>query len=213
MRHILSITCLFLCTTVIAQQKHALIVAVGKYMPGSNISPIASVNDIKYIKAALYKNGFPSKQIDSLKDAQATKAAILRSLDALAAKVNKDDIVLIHFSMHGQQIRDQKETGRDEDDGFDEALIPYDVKKPQYFPGVYTGENHLRDDDLAPKLNAIRNKLGSNGSLLVLIDACHSGTATRASEFAISRGEPQPFLDPENPMETFIARPLKDNFF
>ncbi len=213
MRKIIFIAALLVSTTAFAQQKHALIVAVGKYMPGSNISPIASVNDIKYIKAVLDKNGFPASQIDSLKDAQATKAAILRSLDALAARVNKNDIVLIHFSMHGQQIRDQKDAGRDEDDGFDEALIPYDVKKPQYFPGVYTGENHLRDDDLAPKLNAIRNKLGADGSLLVLIDACHSGTATRASELAISRGEPQPFLDPENPMETFIARPLKDNFF
>ncbi len=213
MRKIFFITTLLISFTSFAQQKHALIVAVGKYMPGSNIPPIASVNDIKYIKAVLDKNGFPASQIDSLKDAQATKAAILRSLDALAARVNKNDIVLIHFSMHGQQIRDQRNEGRDEDDGFDEALIPYDVKKPQYFPGVYTGENHLRDDDLAPKLNAIRNKLGADGSLLVLIDACHSGTATRASELAISRGEPQPFLDPENPLETFIARPLRDNFF
>lgn len=116
--------------------------------------------------------------------------------------------------MHGQQIRDQKEgLGKDEDDGLDEALVPYDVKKPQYYPGVYTGENHLRDDDLGLRFTSIRNKIGKEGSLLVLIDACHSGTATRASEFMISRGEPVPFLDPENPMETTVSLPVKDNFF
>lgn len=191
----------------------ALIVAVGNYLPGSKIAPIASLNDIKYIKAALKINGFPAKNIDTLKDVNATKAAILKALDVLAAKAAKGDVVLIHFSMHGQQIRDQRDAGKDEDDGLDEALLPYDVKKPQYFPGVYTGENHLRDDDLGPKLIAIRNKLGNQGSLLVLIDACHSGTATRAMEFTSSRGEPVPFYDPENPMESTINLPSKDNFF
>jgi len=195
-----------------AQKKLALIVSVGTYMPGSKIPPIASINDIKYIKAVLKNNGFTANHIDTLKNAKATKAAILKGLDALAIKAGKGDVVLVHFSMHGQQIRDQRDAGKDEDDGWDEALLPYDVKKPQYYPGVYTGENHLRDDDLAPKLNAIRNKLGSEGSLLVLIDACHSGTATRASEFAISRGEPVPFLDPENPIENTVNLPLKDNF-
>jgi len=183
-------------------------------MPSSGIPAIASLNDIKYIKAVLHNNGFLEKDIDTLKDSQATKAAILRALDALARKAKKGDIVLIHFSCHGQQIRDQKtiEAGKDEDDGYDEALLPYDVKKPQYYPGVYTGENHLRDDDLGPKLITIRNSLGNKGSLLVLLDACHSGTATRAMEFTSSRGEPIPFYDPENPLEAKIELP-DDHFF
>ena len=182
-------------------------------MPSSGIPAIASLNDIKYIKAVLHNNDFSEKDIDTLKDSQATKAAILKALDALARKAKKGDIVLIHFSCHGQQIRDQKtiEAGKDEDDGYDEALLPYDVKKPQYYPGVYTGENHLRDDDLGPKLITIRNSLGNKGSLLVLLDACHSGTATRAMEFTSSRGEPIPFYDPENPLEAKIE--LSDDHF
>ncbi len=182
-------------------------------MPSSGIPAIASLNDIKYIKAVLHNNEFSEKDIDTLKDSQATKAAILKALDALARKAKKGDIVLIHFSCHGQQIRDQKtiEAGKDEDDGYDEALLPYDVKKPQYYPGVYTGENHLRDDDLGPKLITIRNSLGNKGSLLVLLDACHSGTATRAMEFTSSRGEPIPFYDPENPLEAKIE--LSDDHF
>ena len=205
--------CLSIC--VFPQKKFALIVAVGNYMPNSNIPPIASLNDVKYIKAVLHNNGFLEKDIDTLQDSKATKAAILKALDDLAAKAKKGDIVVIHFSCHGQQIRDQKTVaeGKDEEDGYDEALIPFDVKKPQYFPGVYTGENHLRDDDLGPKLIAIRNVLGKNGSLLVLLDACHSGTATRALEFTSSRGEPVPFNDPENPLEANIHLPTEDHFF
>jgi hypothetical protein len=209
---LLLILCSTLCAT--AQKKLALIVAIGNYMPSSGIPAIASLNDIKYIKAILHNNGFSEKDIDTLKDSQATKAAILKALDALARKAKKGDIVLIHFSCHGQQIRDQKtiEAGKDEDDGYDEALLPYDVKKPQYYPGVYTGENHLRDDDLGPKLITIRNSLGNKGSLLVLLDACHSGTATRAMEFTSSRGEPIPFYDPENPIEAKMDLP-DDHFF
>lgn len=182
-----------------------MIVAVGDYAPGSKIPPIASVNDVKYIKSALKKNGFQEKNIDTLINAKATKAAIIKRLTLLAEKAKRNDIVFIHFACHGQQIRDQKtiELGKDEDDGYDEALLPYDAKA-RYSPTGYKGEKHLRDDDLYPKLMAIRRKIGMQGSLLVLFDACHSGTGTRSESFATSRGEPVPFPDPENPLDPDI---------
>lgn len=200
-----------------SQNKLALIVAIGDYPASSKIRPIASVNDVKYIRASLLKNGFAEKNIDTLINSQATKAGILKSLDQLAAKAKKNDIVVIHFSCHGQQIRDQKtvEEGKDEDDGYDEALIPYDAL-PKYNPTGYHGENHLRDDDLYPKVTAIRQKLGANGSLLIMLDACHSGTGTRDESFAVTRGEPIPFSDPENPLDSVVnlsAAEAKQGFF
>jgi hypothetical protein len=202
-------------TALNAQQKRALIVAVGNYPKESGISPIASLNDIKYIKSVLTNNQFLLKDIDTLKDAQATKAGILKALDRLVENAQHSDIVVVHFAMHGQQIRDQKtvDLGKDEEDGWDEALIPYDVLRAQYYKKVYEGENHLRDEELGEKLTLLRNKLGTKGSLLVLIDACHSGTATRASEFTASRGEPVPFIDPENPMKDYIEVPENESFF
>lgn len=190
---------------VFPQNKLALIVAIGEYAPGSSIRPIASVNDVKYIKSALRRNGFTDKNIDTLINAKATKDAILMALTRLADKARKNDIIVIHFACHGQQIRDQKtiELGKDEDDGYDEALLPYDAKS-KYNPTGYRGEKHLRDDDLFPKLMAIRQKIGAQGSLLVLLDACHSGTGTRAEGFAITRGMPDVFPDPENPMDSVI---------
>ena len=195
----------FLSGIAFSQNKLALIVAIGEYAPDSRIPPIAAVNDVKYIKAALKKNSFLEKNIDTLINVKATKDAILQRLILLSEKAQKNDIVVLHFSCHGQQIRDQKtiELGKDEDDGYDEALLPYDAKA-KYNPTGYKGEKHLRDDDLFPKLMAIRTKIGPQGNLLVLLDACHSGTGTRSESFATSRGMPDAFPDPENPLDSTI---------
>ena len=101
-----------------AQEKRALIVAIGNYNPESKIPAIASLNDIKYLKAALHKNNFKDQYIDTLVDEQATMLGITKALDALIAKSKLNDIVVVHFSCHGQQIRDQisKELGKDEDE-------------------------------------------------------------------------------------------------
>jgi hypothetical protein len=188
--------------TSIAQDKHALLVAIGQYPPESRIRPIAATTDLKYLRAALNKQGFADKNIQTLINAKATRQGILSGLQAMALKVKKNDVVVISFGCHGQQIRDQRtvELGKDEDDGYDEALIPYDARGT-FSPTGYRGEKHLRDDDLFPVLMAIRRKIGKEGSLLVLIDACHSGTGTRADDFPASRGEPVPFPDPENPFD------------
>ena len=195
----------FITNNLIAQNKLALIIAVGEYPAASKIPPIASTNDIKYIKTALSRNGFEEKNIDTLINSKATKAAILNALTQLSKKAKQNDIVVIHFSCHGQQIRDQKtiELGKDEDDGYDEAFLPYDAMA-KYSPTGYKGQNHLRDDDLYPILLNIRKKLGAAGSLLVLLDACHSGTGTRSESFAVTRGEPIPFANPENPLDSVI---------
>ena len=58
--------------------------------------------------------------------------------------VTSGDIIYLHFSCHGQPIED---IDGDEDDGWDEALIPFDAKK-KYQKGTYTGENHITDDEL-----------------------------------------------------------------
>ncbi len=217
MKYLIIIYSIFFSGKIFSQTKLALIVAVGEYPAASKIKPIASVNDVKYIKAALNRNGFEEKNIDTLINSKATKAAILNAITQLSVKANQNDIVVIHFSCHGQQIRDQKtiELGRDEEDGYDEAFLPYDAL-PKYNPTGYKGEKHLRDDDLYPILLNIRKKLGPAGSLLVLLDACHSGTGTRDESFAVARGEPIPFADPENPMDSIInlsAAEVRQGFF
>jgi len=171
-----------------AQRKVALIIAISDYSAAPGWRNLSSMNDVKYIKESLMKVGFASNDIDTLINKDATKAGMIQALDNLYNKVQEGDIVYFQFSGHGQQIQDDN---GDELDGYDEALIPYDASA-MYDPVTYKGENHFRDDLLGEKLNKIRKKIGPNGSLVVLVDACHSGTATR--DAGIKRGMEKPFL-------------------
>ncbi|MBC7587266.1 MAG: caspase family protein, partial [Chitinophagaceae bacterium] len=175
------------------QKKIALIVAIGDYPEGGRWSKLSSLSDMRYVKSALVKSGFDSSNIDTLVNKDATKKGIVKALDDLYNKVSEGDIVYFHFSGHGQQIEDDN---GDEADGYDEALICYDAAAA-YDPVTYHGENHLRDDLLGEKLNRIRKKIGAKGSLVVLIDACHSGTATRGKEdHMVKRGTSDAFASP-----------------
>lgn len=171
-----------------AQKKVALIIAIGEYPEAGKWRNLSSMNDVKYVKEALVKTGFNTNDIDTLCNKNATKNGMIKALDDLYNRVGEGDIVYFQFSGHGQQIQDDN---GDELDGYDEALIPYDAAA-SFDPVTYKGENHFRDDLLGEKLNAIRKKVGPKGSLVVLIDACHSGTATR--DAGIKRGMEQPFL-------------------
>ena len=185
-----------------AQQKHALIIAIANYPTESGWSKINSDNDRTLLVPEFKRLGF---KVTTLQNEQATKQGIIQSLSHLAKQIHPNDYVCIHFSCHGQQMEDNNQ---DEEDGLDEALIPYDAHL-SYKKDIYEGKNHLRDDDLEEHLTTIRKKLGEKGTLLVTLDACHSGTADRDEEYvedddapirgtsAIFSSNPF-FLSPEN---------------
>jgi metacaspase-1 len=212
MKRLLLLTCMLISLSAISQRKLGLIIAVGEYPTNGGWKSLSSINDIKYIKAALLQNGFTERDIDTLLNQRATKMGILKSLDDLIQKAQTGDVVVFHFSGHGQQIFDDN---NDETDGYDEALIPYDAAA-YYDPVTYKGEKHLRDDELGNKLNLIRAKIGATGSLVVIVDACHSGTATRGSEIFQARGNPVPFNKPgykPNIKVSFASNTSADEFF
>lgn len=159
-----------------AQQKHALIVAIANYPTESGWSKINSDNDRTLLVPEFKRLGF---KVTTVQNEQATKQGIIQSLSHLAKQIHPNDYVCIHFSCHGQQMEDDN---KDEQDGLDEALIPYDAYL-FYKKDIYEGTNHLRDDELEEHLTIIRKKLGEKGSLLVTLDACHSGTADREEEY------------------------------
>lgn len=155
-------------------KKRALIIAVGDYPSGSGWGVISSASDIPLIKQSLLDNGFLNEDIEILIDKQATKEGIVSALEKLQSKITKGDIIVIHYSGHGQQIFDDN---GDEVDGKDESIIPYDAFAR--YSDAYKGENHLRDDQIGNIIINFRNKLGKSGQLLVLFDSCHSGTMSR----------------------------------
>ena len=165
--------------TMNAETKRALLVGISDYgnaMEDPNKwANISGANDIVLLSPLFTEHGY---SVTSLVDGQATHTGITAALEKLANDSKKGDIVYIHFSMHGQPFED---LNGDEEDGWDEALIPVDAEM-LYAEGVYEGKNHLLDDELEVYFNSIRNKLGSEGQLVVILDACHSGTASRGDD-------------------------------
>ena len=166
---------LFSFFTAKAQTNRALFVAIDQYPSGSGWSEIHATNDYKLILPMLKKSGYSENNIQLLLNEKATKSRIVSELKKTARQSRPGDHIYIHFSCHGQQMFDDN---GDEEDGLDEALIPYDAKR-RYSPGKYEGENHLRDDELEILTEAIRTNIGTEGNLIVVLDACHSGTGTR----------------------------------
>ncbi len=162
--------------TIEAQTKRALIVGISDYDNAkedpNKWSNISGANDAVLLSPLFEQQGY---RITTLKDAQATYSNITGALKKVVKESKNGDIVYLHFSMHGQPFED---LNGDETDGWDEALIPIDAQM-QYVEGKYEGEKHLIDDELETYINKIRSKIGVSGELFVVLDACHSGTASR----------------------------------
>lgn len=179
LKHIGIFILLVLSVPLMAQQKHALLIGISDYPQykdsDASWSRIHGANDVQLLSPILSKQGF---KVTTLTNKSATHSSIEKSFKKLSQSIQPGDIVYIQLSGHGQAVEDENE---DEVDGWDEAFIPYDAKRC-YKENVYRGENHLLDDELNNHLNAIRKKIGGNGIVYVVIDACHAGSSYRGDE-------------------------------
>lgn len=155
--------------------RHGLVIGLGQYQDMA-WGTLHGDKDVPLVKNMLTACGY--KDIATLVNKDATKAGIISAFDGLSKRCKKGDIVYIHFSGHGQQITD---INGDEEDGFDEAWIPYDAMYA--YSKSYKGENHLIDDEIAQWLNTIKGKIGASGKILLVVDACHSGDSDRGNVY------------------------------
>ena len=192
---------LLLSLSVTAQTKRALVIGLGEQQDKA-WNKINGDKDVPLVQAMLKNADF--KSVMTLVNQQATKVGIVGAFKRMTASCKHGDVVYIHYSGHGQQMTD---VHNDERDGLDECWIPYDAYRKA--SKTYHGEKHLTDDELNVYLNAIRNKIGAKGKLLVVIDACHSGDGTRGEDDDIVRGvEDTLVVDSQNARglyETFEA--------
>ena len=163
-----------------AENKYALLIGISEYPIHSRDTELSwksihGGNDIDLLNKTLKQQGF---KVESLKDKQATAKNVRQTLKNVESKINKGGIVYFHFSGHGQAFED---LSGDEEDGWDEAIVPYDAYI-KYSDSYYKGDNHILDDELEGYFNDIRNKIGSEGFLYVVLDACHMGGASRGEE-------------------------------
>lgn len=166
-----------------ARTNHALLVAVTAY---PNLPPKASLvgpnNDAVLVRDYLTTSApvpFDAANVTVLADGvegaagSPTLAGIEAALAGVADKVGEGDFVYLHFSGHGAQ-QPAADPGL-EPDGLDEIFLPADT-------GLWKNKNEgvpnaLRDKVIGGALQKIRDK---GAFVWIVIDACHSGTATRA---------------------------------
>lgn len=178
---------LCVCTAVQAQSKHALVFGIGEQQDKS-WAKINGDKDVDYVLEMLTKMGY--KDVVTLKNEQATKAAMVDAFTALAKRCAKGDIVYVHYSGHGQMITDINGDESFKWSGkhamWDESWVPYDAY--MVYGKNDDGSKHLTDDEVARYLTAVRSAIGDEGELVVVVDACHSGDATCGENDAPVRG-------------------------
>ncbi|WP_286916256.1 MULTISPECIES: caspase family protein [Pseudomonas] len=141
-------------------QGHALLIGVASYQQISSL-PAAILNDVNDVAATLSSPeycAYTPAHVVTLLEESATRAAVLKGLEELAARAGPDDTVCVFFSGHGAIVGDP---GNE-----DSVLVTVDSDLADI-------ENtSISSSELAAVLAQIRAK-----RLLVFIDACHAGGA------------------------------------
>lgn len=85
-------------------------------------------------------HGFQEENITVLMDdgehPMPTRDNIIAAYEKVVAESRDGDVIFLHYSGHGTKLHDEN---GDEDDGYDEALVPVDFQE---------GADMIRDDDL-----------------------------------------------------------------
>jgi hypothetical protein len=154
--------------------RRALLIGINDYQAFPNLR--GALNDVELLGGVLESRfGFAPEHVRRLTDAQATRAGILAALAALAREAGPEDVVYVHYSGHGSQVEDVD--GDEGADGMDETLVPHD--------GRTEGVPDITDDELAAALASL-----PAGRAVVVLDSCHSGTATRGGVAVHTRSVP-----------------------
>jgi len=151
-------------------EDRALLIGVGRYAQFEERLNGVSL-DLSMMREMVHLMGFKHSEIKVLEHEQASTARVYDAIENwLINGVGADDRVLFYFSGHGSQIPDEN---NDEDDQFDEVLLLYDTVLTEKH-GRQTLSGVLPDDHLNHMLARMKSR-----NILVVLDACHSGSATK----------------------------------
>ena len=164
----------------IAPGDRALLVGVGHYQD-AKIALKGSANDVRNIERLLVGTfGYQSEQIMKLLDGDATRANILAAFEEWLIRESAPGArIFFYVSSHGAQVPD---LNGDEEDGLDETIAPYDTRV-EIQNGRKVLRNQIIDDEIDELLKRIADR-----TVTVVIDSCHSGTATRGDAARFERG-------------------------
>ena len=152
-------------------EDRALLIGVGRYAHFDDRLRGVSL-DLDMMTEMAQLMGFQKTAIKILEHENATTTNVYQTFDNwLINEIEPEDRVLIYFSGHGSQVPDEN---NDEQDHFDEVLLLYDTTLT-VTDGRQSLNGVLHDDRFNRMLAQIKSR-----NILVILDACHSGSATRS---------------------------------
>jgi hypothetical protein len=143
--------------------RKAVCIGIDDYRGGDN-DLHGCVNDARaWADLLAGRFGFARGDVRTLRNGEATRRGILAALEGLVAGARRGDVCAFIYSGHGTWIPDRG--ARDEADGRDEALVPWE----EDFGKLIT------DDELRPVLDRVPGGV----AFTFIADSCYSGTVTR----------------------------------
>ena len=151
--------------------RYALLIGIDDY-PGTGSDLRGPVDDANLIRDALIdRYDFPEENIVLLTDEEATREGIANAFVRHLGQAGPDGVAVFYYSGHGTQIGQNiglTQPLDPEPDGTDEGL---------YVWGLTNESSIILDEELG----YLAEQLPSNRTLLI-VDACFSGTMSRASD-------------------------------
>jgi pimeloyl-ACP methyl ester carboxylesterase len=175
---------------------YALLVGIDRYEP-----PVPSLSgcvaDIEAMETFLRERIQREKcQIITLKNEQATYAAVTQAFLSHLGNAKKDDVALFYYSGHGSQAPTAPEFWYLEPDRLDETLVCYDSRTP--------GKYDLADKEISKLIADVAKK---DLHIVVLLDSCHSGSATRdVQSVGVRRVSTD---DRQRPIKSYLLTPTE----
>jgi hypothetical protein len=170
-----------------------LLVGINAY-PGHPLR--GCLNDVRamreYLEGRMTEPG--RLQLDTLLDHQATRAAIIERFRRHLGQAGEGDTALFFFAGHGSRERPPERYAAIEPDGWSETLMAFDS---------VTGP-HLADKELRVLIAEVAER---GAHVLVILDSCHSGSASRALAEA-RPGATVPNITAPNPEGVRSVAPL-----
>jgi hypothetical protein len=177
-----------------SRRVYALLVGIDEYP--APVPPLRGcVNDISAVEHLLKKRLAADEYLPPkvLKNAEATRQAVIDGFMRLRG-AGPDDVALFYYCGHGSQERTPPEFWHLEPDRLDETIVCYDSRLADKFD--------LADKELAKLIAGVA---AGGAHVLVILDCCHSGSGTRATESVGVRRAPRDLR--ERPLSSFLVTP------
>jgi hypothetical protein len=164
---------------------YALLVGINDYPEPSR--PLGGcVNDVLAMKSYLeVRTGSEGGlALETLIDAEATRERVIATFRSHLGGAGTGDVALFFYAGHGSQESAPLKLAEMEPDGLCETLRLHDSRQP--------GQWDLADKELAVLIAEVAQR---GPHVVVILDSCHSGSATRVDEKArqvAARKEPRP---------------------